>query len=63
MMNHKLKNQKQTDEIKQEEQATENEIENTTPKTYKIVGIIERPSLAIEPYEVDWFTVITKCKM
>ena len=55
-----IKEPKQTDEIKQEEQATENEIENTTPKTYKIVGIIERPSIAIEPYEVDWFTVITK---
>ena len=55
-----IKEPKQTDEIKQEEQTTENEIENTTPKTYKIVGIIERPSIAIEPYEVDWFTVITK---
>ena len=55
-----IKEPKQTDKIKQEEQATENEIENTTPKTYKIVGIIERPSIAIEPYEVDWFTVITK---
>ncbi len=29
-------------------------------KTYKIVGIIERPTVAVEPYEVDWFTVITK---
>ena len=55
-----IKEPKQTDKIKQEEEATENEIENTTPKTYKIVGIIERPSIAIEPYEVDWFTVITK---
>ena len=55
-----IKEPKQTDEIKQEEEAIENEIENTTPKTYKIVGIIERPSIAIEPYEVDWFTVITK---
>lgn len=33
---------------------------NTTQKIYKIVGIIERPTVAIEPYEVDWFTVITK---
>ncbi len=33
---------------------------STTSKTYKIVGIIERPIVAIEPYEVDWFTVITK---
>lgn len=49
-----------TKEIEQEEQATENEIVNTTSKTYKIVGIIERPTVAIEPYEVDWFTVITK---
>ena len=55
-----IKEPKQTDEIKQEEEAIENEIENTTPKTYKIVGIIERPSIAIEPYEVDWFTVITR---
>ena len=38
----------------------ENEIVNATSKTYKIVGIIERPTVAIEPYEVDWFTVITK---
>ena len=38
----------------------EDEIVNTTSKTYKIVGIIERPTIAIEPYEVDWFTVITK---
>lgn len=48
------------DEAEQEEQATENEIVNTAQKTYKIVGIIERPTVAIEPYEVDWFTVITK---
>ena len=42
------------------EQTTENEIVNVTSKTYKIVGIIERPTTTIEPYEVDWFTVITK---
>lgn len=42
------------------EQTTENEIVNVTSKTYKIVGIIERPTVAIEPYEADWFTVITK---
>lgn len=42
------------------EQTTENEIVNTTSKTYKIVGIIERPTTTIEPYEADWFTVITK---
>ena len=48
---------KQTDGT---EQMAEDEIVNTTSKTYKIVGIIERPTVAIEPYEVDWFTVITK---
>ncbi len=42
------------------EQTTENEIVNVTSKTYKIVGIIERPTTIIEPYEADWFTVITK---
>lgn len=42
------------------EQTTENEIVNVTSKTYKIVGIIERPTTTIEPYEADWFTVITK---
>ncbi len=42
------------------EQTTENEIVNVTSKTYKIVGIIERPTITIEPYEADWFTVITK---
>ncbi len=46
--------------ISNEETTGENEIVNTTPKTYKIVGIIERPTVAIEPYEADWFTVITK---
>ena len=42
------------------EQTTENEIVNVTSKTYKIVGIIERPTTTIEPYEADWFTFITK---
>ena len=42
------------------EQTTENEIVNVTSKTYKIVGIIERPTTTIEPYQADWFTVITK---
>lgn len=41
-------------------QISENEIINTTPKTYKIVGIINRPTTTIEPYEAEWFTVITK---
>ena len=39
---------------------TEQDMENGIPKTYKIVGIIERPILAIESYDVDWFTAITK---
>ena len=39
---------------------TEQNMENEIPKTYKIVGIIERPILAIESYDVDWFTAITK---
>ena len=42
------------------EQMAEDEIVNTTSKTYKIIGIIERPTTTIEPYEADWFTVITK---
>ena len=42
------------------EQTIENEIVNVTSKTYKIVGIIERPTTTIEPYQADWFTVITK---
>lgn len=45
------------------EQTTENEIVNVTSKTYKIVGIIERPTVAIEPYEAEWFTVITKMQL
>ncbi|CDB31422.1 putative uncharacterized protein [Clostridium sp. CAG:575] len=36
------------------------ELVNTTERTYKIVGIIERPSYAIESYESPWFTAITK---
>ncbi len=39
---------------------TEQNMENGISKTYKIVGIIERPILAIESYYVDWFTAITK---
>ena len=39
---------------------TEQNMENGIPKTYKIVGIIERPILAIESYDLDWFTAITK---
>ena len=52
--------EEQIKKTEQGEQATENEIINTTSKTYKIVGIIERPTTTIEPYEADWFTVITK---
>ena len=33
---------------------------NSQEKNYKIVGIIERPSTTIEPYDVSWYTVITK---
>ena len=36
------------------------ELVNTTERTYKIVGIIERPTYAIESYESPWFTAITK---
>ena len=50
----------QMTKAKETEPKAENEIVNSTQKTYKIVGIIERPTVAIEPYEVDWFTVITK---
>lgn len=39
---------------------SEENIVNMTTKTYKIVGIINRPTTAIEPYEVEWFTMITK---
>ena len=49
-------------ELKEEQNKENNETEiiNTTPKTYKIVGIINRPTTTIEPYEAEWFTVITK---
>ena len=33
---------------------------NSQEKNYKIVGIIERPSTTIEPYDVPWYTIITK---
>lgn len=52
--------EEQIKKTEQGEQSTENEIVNPTSKTYKIVGIIERPTTTIEPYEADWFTVITK---
>ena len=52
--------EEQTKKTDGTEQTTENEIVNVTSKTYKIVGIIERPTTTIEPYEADWFTVITK---
>lgn len=36
------------------------EIVNTNKKTYKIVGIVERPSSTIEPYSAPGYTIITK---
>ena len=33
---------------------------NENEHTYKIVGIIERPSTLIESYDVPWYSVITK---
>lgn len=33
---------------------------NTTKKTFKIVGIVERPSNSVEPYTAPGYTVITK---
>ena len=44
----------------EDKQSFGNEIINTTSKTYKIVGIINRPTTTIEPYEAEWYTVITK---
>ena len=55
-----IKQTEQTEQTDETKQTIENEIVNTASKTYKIVGIIERPTVAIEPYEADWFTVITK---
>jgi putative ABC transport system permease protein len=37
----------------------EEEIVNTTTKTYKVVGIIERPATNIESYDAPGFTFIT----
>lgn len=34
-------------------------IENTTTKTYKVVGIIERPPLTFEPYSAPGYSIIT----
>ena len=55
-----IKQTEQTEQTDETKQTIENEIVNTTSKTYKIVGIIERPTVAIEPYEAEWFAVITK---
>lgn len=41
-------------------ESLQEEIVNTYEKTYTIVGIIERPTQTIEPYEAPWYTVITK---
>lgn len=35
-------------------------LEKQYSKSYKIVGIIERPSMAIEPYSAPGYTIITK---
>ena len=40
-------------------QSTGEKIINTTPKTYKIVGIIERPATNIESYTAPGYTFIT----
>ncbi len=42
-----------------EELQTEESIVNTTKKTYKIVGIIERPNMNIEDYRAPGYTVLT----
>ena len=52
--NSYLNNTGENEEIQQEE------IINSKVKTYKIVGIIERPETCIEPMEAPWFTVLTK---
>ena len=52
--NSYLNNTGENKEIQQEE------IINSKVKTYKIVGIIERPENCIEPMEAPWFTTITK---
>ena len=52
--NSYLNNTGENEEIQQEE------IINSKAKTYKIVGIIERPETCIEPMEAPWFTTITK---
>lgn len=48
-------------ELKQENpfQKENEEIVNTTTKTYKIVGKIERPATNIEVYEAPGYTFIT----
>lgn len=35
-------------------------IKNTTTKTYKIVGVMERPASNVEPYDAPGYTLITK---
>ena len=52
--NSYLNNTGENKEIQQEK------IINSKVKTYKIVGIIERPETCIEPMEAPWFTVLTK---
>lgn len=54
------KNSYLTDTQDDEGTVLEEEIVNTAKKEYKIVGIIERPSMTIEGYSAPGYTVITK---
>ena len=49
-----------TGEKDEEGRILQEEIINTTKREYKIVGIIERPSMSIEEYSAPGYTVITK---
>jgi putative ABC transport system permease protein len=44
-----------------ETEITIEKLVNTTEKTYKVVGIIERPSYGIEPYSASGYTFVTYC--
>ena len=46
-------------QLDEEEKSIES-IKNTTTKTYKVVGIIERPASNVEPYDAPAYTLITK---
>ncbi len=56
--NQKL-NQSNPYNINSDTQTVEEKIINTTSKTYKIVGIIERPATNIEDYSAPGYTFIT----